>query len=76
MEILSSKQAAEVKIKVSTATWATFLFHATEGGESFWKKDAATQRLKVKTPGRWELCLALEPPAQWHRLQALWHLDM
>lgn len=41
MEILTSKQITEVKIKVSTATWATFLFHTTEGGESFWKKDAA-----------------------------------
>lgn len=41
MEILTSKQVTEVKIKVSTATWATFLFHTTEGGESFWKKDTA-----------------------------------
>lgn len=42
MEILTGKQATEDKIKVSTATWATFSFHTTEGGESFWKKDAAT----------------------------------
>lgn len=61
MEILTVNQAAEVKIKVSTATRAAFLFDSTGGEESFWEKDAAMQRLKAKTPGRWELCPRLSP---------------
>lgn len=51
MEILTSKLSTEVKIKVSTATRATFAFHTTKEGKYFWKKDAAKQSLKGKTRG-------------------------
>lgn len=51
MEILTSKLSTEVKIQVSTATWATFAFHTTRKEKYFWKKDAAKQSLKAKTKG-------------------------
>lgn len=62
MEIFTSKLSTEVKIKLSTATWATFAFHTTRKERYFWKKDAARQSLKAKTKGMWELCPVLELP--------------